>query len=771
MELAELFNHPVVRDDTKFEFLSNEIIGRILVEYLKYANPVESNLDYFKDLIKLSIRYSHETKLKILRDINVPKNTLDNLQILIDKYEIALRESDEDLSLEWRLGHTSTVSSNAMLAMNMNHKKIIASDIFPSFIDTLITVLKGVIELREQGVNTKKARAYLLDNFNDTSKFPSYINIKTICAPLYALYPEAFPLINDYVLKSIKKITGPLKMTPTGYIQAAEKLEYILKNHNQDIHFGKIDRAIALSKDLLEEDESLENLLEIKEGNIPKAPLNQILYGPPGTGKTRHTIIKSLEILDPELYENTDNTTDEGYQVLKQRFDELRDQYGQIEFVTFHQSFSYEDFVEGIRATENEDGDGIQFNVEPGIFKQIRDKAANQTVQNIGGLNSEGNVWKISIHAAYDNQIKSECFETNTARIGWDCCGDLTNPNELNQAEKTYFSSLGKNDKNSVKYFNEEVVEGDLIVCIGSNTQMKAVGIVTKSAYYDKSRDNYKNTIDVNWLHTDLNVSIKPINGDKQFSLPTFYPLSRTKPLEVLEHVAKHTEDFKLEKTSNKKPYVLIIDEINRGNISRIFGELITLLEPNKRLGDNCTETHTVRLPYSKKIFSIPDNLYIIGTMNTADKSLMALDTALRRRFVFEEMQPDSNVLAGIKVDKINIRTMFEIINKRIQVLLDRDHTIGHSYFLPLKAEPTLVKLEYIFSKQIIPLLQEYFFDDWERIQWVLGENVVKKQFEEDDVINLFDQDIQLSKVNVWEINSEALTQVDTYTAIYSQGK
>ncbi|MED5604521.1 AAA family ATPase [Fusobacterium pseudoperiodonticum] len=178
-------------------------------------------------------------------------------------------------------------------------------------------------------------------------------------------------------------------------------------------------------------------------------------------------------------------------------------------------------------------------------------------------------------------------------------------------------------------------------------------------------------------------------------------------------------------KSKEKEPYVFIIDEINRGNISKIFGELITLIETTKRAGkEECIST---KLPYSKEEFTVPDNVYIIGTMNTADRSIALMDTALRRRFKFEEMLPNYDLLKDIFVEdegvKVNIGAMLKVINERIEYLYDREHTIGHAVFLELKENNNIDKLENIFKKSVIPLLQEYFYEDYEKIRIVLGDN------------------------------------------------
>lgn len=168
--------------------------------------------------------------------------------------------------------------------------------------------------------------------------------------------------------------------------------------------------------------------------------------------------------------------------------------------------------------------------------------------------------------------------------------------------------------------------------------------------------------------------------------------------------------------------YAIFIDEINRGNVSSIFGELITLVENDKRIGEE--NEMTAILPYSKQSFGVPRNIHIIGTMNTADRSVEALDTALRRRFVFEEIMPNPSLLNQIVFDGFNMEEVLRTINERIEVLLDRDHTIGHSYFISLNSGDT-IKLKSIFANNIIPLLQEYFYHDYEKIALILGEGFV----------------------------------------------
>lgn len=246
----------------------------------------------------------------------------------------------------------------------------------------------------------------------------------------------------------------------------------------------------------------------------------------------------------------------------------------------------------------------------------------------------------------------------------------------------------------------------------------------------------------------------------------------------------------------SKKPYVFIIDEINRGNISRIFGELITLIEESKRKGE--ADERSVILPYSGLPFSVPSNVYIIGTMNTADRSIALLDTALRRRFSFVEMMPDTEVLKDIKievpempdtVDKkagkstIDIQKLLEIINQRIEVLYDREHTIGHAYFCGLKKTATLDGLKNVFKKSVLPLLQEYFFDDYEKIAMVLGDNQKRnrnyKFIVEDngkDIHTLFGKELETDMLDMLQrkkymINEKAFNYAESYIQIYEPSR
>lgn len=223
------------------------------------------------------------------------------------------------------------------------------------------------------------------------------------------------------------------------------------------------------------------------------------------------------------------------------------------------------------------------------------------------------------------------------------------------------------------------------------------------------------------------------------------------------------------------KNYVFVIDEINRGNISKIFGELITLIEDTKRAG--MAEARTAVLPYSGDLFSVPSNIYILGTMNTADRSISLMDTALRRRFQFIEMMPDVTILEKIganRVGDLDVALMLKTINERITYLYDREHTIGHAFFTKLAKTPSIDTLRSIFEKSVIPLLQEYFYEDYQKIQFVLGDNDKEDDFkfirdEELNVKNIFKGNVEdaldLPEKN-YTINKEAFGKLQSYKDI-----
>ena len=487
---------------------------------------------------------------------------------------------------------------------------------------------------------------------------------------------------------------------------------------------------------------------------------NTILYGPPGTGKTYNTVMYAVAIIENKKLE----------EIKKENYTEVIDRYnkykedGLIEFTTFHQSYGYEEFIEGIKPvihSDEEDETDIQYEVVPGLFKKFCDIAGKPILRKEKcdiGINESPTIWKISLEGSGENSTRTECMKNEHIRIGYDEYGrEITN---------IFKGAAGRHILN---YFINDMSIGDIVMsCYDCNT-VDAIGVVTGEYEWHDEYAQYKRLRKVNWIVKGIKENIIKINNGSRLSNPTVYKL-RMDLSDVMEIIEKYSKNT-IEVEEKKKNHVFIIDEINRGNISKIFGELITLIEPTKRIGQ--TEGQKVRLPYSQKLFGVPNNVYLIGTMNTADRSIATIDTALRRRFNFKEMLPDEEVLDGIYVEDVSIKDIFIKMNKRITVLFDREHTLGHAYFLPLKGAPTIETLANIFENSIIPLLQEYFYEDYEKIRMVLGDNQKDsedKQFitiEENDYNDLFgDTDYDFDEMSTYKINSFALTNIEAYRSI-----
>lgn len=480
-------------------------------------------------------------------------------------------------------------------------------------------------------------------------------------------------------------------------------------------------------------------LQEMREAN-KEFDKNLILYGPPGTGKTYNSATYAVAICDEK---SVDELTD--YDAVMKRYNELKEA-GRIAFTTFHQSYGYEEFIEGIKPVVDDEATDISYTIESGVFKKFCDIAG--TPENME-IDHNAQVWFVRLNGVGKNDLKEECFKEGTIRFSWE------NEN-VDDSYKKWFNMMSP---------------GDYVVSYnGANVNIDGIGIIEDSEpFYDEQRSSFKWTRKVKWLVTDIVENIRELNGGKY--LPNFEitKLNRVRISELLELVSKHG-GYAGEK--NEKPYVFIIDEINRGNISKIFGELITLIESTKRAG--MEEAASAILPYSGKPFSVPSNVYILGTMNTADRSIALMDTALRRRFQFIEMMPDSDVLRKIHADKVedlDVAAMLDKINERITFLYDREHTIGHAFFTGLKDDASLSKLQSIFEKSVIPLLQEYFYEDYQKIQLVLGDNaksddnlkfildekvVAKNIFKGnvEDVIDLPEKRYSINKVAFGNINS-----------------
>lgn len=456
---------------------------------------------------------------------------------------------------------------------------------------------------------------------------------------------------------------------------------------------------------------------------------NLILYGPPGTGKTYHSVIYAVAICDGK---NIEEVSVKPYRETLGRYKELKEE-GRIAFTTFHQSYGYEEFIEGIKPKLDTESDSIGYTIEDGVFKKFCKRAKAIKVQMTGKelMKTHPRIWGMILGGTGQTELKRECFEKGEIRLGWSEVSD-------EDVEGDFYGDTNASwqAKHMVSDFKNSMEIGDIVVIEKSNSSIDAIGVITGEYSYNQSYGRYPRSRKVEWLVKDIDEDMLPYlpNGRKQLSRFSLFAFDYIGMDVISQILNENTIAPILEIEQETKPYVFIIDEINRGNISKIFGELITLIEDTKRAG--ASEAMEAILPYSGEAFSVPNNVFILGTMNTADRSIALMDTALRRRFEFKEMMPDSKILDSLDVgtiavdgEQLNVARMLDIINKRIEYLFDREHTIGHAFFTKLVDDPSLETLASIFEKNVIPLLQEYFYEDYEKIQLVLGDDSKADEF------------------------------------------
>ena len=435
---------------------------------------------------------------------------------------------------------------------------------------------------------------------------------------------------------------------------------------------------------------------------------NIILQGAPGTGKTYRIPELVVRLCEPEFDAN--NATRKELMSVYNRLKEEK----RVMFTTFHQSMDYEDWLEGLRPVlEN---DQVTYKIEPGIFKRLCTEAERPfSAKKDVNISDDAIVWKVSLSGTGDNPVRRDCMKNGYIRIGWDGYGE-------NITEETDWSIHNGEGKTILNAFINTMKVGDIVMSCYSSRTIDAVGIVTGEYEWHDNFEHYKRVRRVKWLVKDINEDIVKLNDDKTMTLGTVYRLNAI----TLDKVKSLLDKYEASKTliDNNKPYVIVIDEFNRGNVSKIFGELITLLEPDKRKGMRNAES--VLLPYSKKEFYIPSNVFLVATMNTADRSLDTIDYAIRRRFAFITVKPqeidDDNFNSELfrEVSSLFISNYDEYaesgFDDTIKLLpaetlseeyRPEDVWIGHSYFI-MDGEYALQD-RLLF--EIIPLLEEYIRD------------------------------------------------------------
>lgn len=561
---------------------------------------------------------------------------------------------------------------------------------------------------------------------------------RTASALLTCVYPETYTFYKDEIYKNIcdyfgytsrkagKKYEHFMELV-NGFVKSyGEEIQQIMLNEIKGFKNKPLNLAVQTlfwcMKDYMKEE--LKNKMTTETNNSSKGTWyddvvriwerrkNIVLYGAPGTGKTYDVPELAIRLCDPSFM-----AAEPSREEIVSRYNQLKTEK-RIAFTTFHQSLDYEDWIEGLRPVVNENNQ-VTYEIESGIFKKLCEEAERPVVKDKQvGISDNAVVWKVSLAGTGDNDVRRECMENNHIRIGWDGYGPVI-------SDETDWSVYNGEGKQILDAYINKMKIGDIVMSCYSSQTIDAIGVVVGDYEFDDSLPNYKRVRRVNWLVKNINENIVEMNDGKTMTLGTVYRLNSITLDNVKSILEKYDTSPKMEE--NDKAYVMVIDELNRGNVSKVFGELITLLEADKRKGRINAES--VVLPYSKKGFHIPNNVYLIATMNTADRSLGSLDYAIRRRFAFIAEKP-----FGLEVEGFN-EELFELVSSLFVKNFDEykesgwdqtmklesadtlseeykpeDVWIGHSYFLMQDEEGednTSNRLLY----EIIPLLEEYVRD------------------------------------------------------------
>lgn len=561
---------------------------------------------------------------------------------------------------------------------------------------------------------------------------------RTASALLTCVYPETYTFYKDEIYKNIcdyfgytsrkagKKYEHFMELV-NGFVKSyGEEIQQIMLNEIKGFKNKPLNLAVQTlfwcMKDYMKE--KLDKKMTTETNNSSKGTWyddvvriwerrkNIVLYGAPGTGKTYDVPELAVRLCDPSFM-----VAEPSREEIVSRYNQLKTEK-RIAFTTFHQSLDYEDWIEGLRPVVNENNQ-VTYEIESGIFKKLCEEAERPVVKDKQvGISDNAVVWKVSLAGTGDNNVRRECMENNHIRIGWDGYGPVI-------SDETDWSVYNGEGKQILDAYINKMKIGDIVMSCYSSQTIDAIGVVVSDYEFEDKFPNYKRVRRVNWLVKNINENIVEMNDGKTMTLGTVYRLNSITLDNVKSILEKYDTSSKMEE--NDKAYVMVIDELNRGNVSKVFGELITLLEADKRKGRINAES--VVLPYSKKAFHIPNNVYLIATMNTADRSLGSLDYAIRRRFAFIAEKPFGLEVEGFdedlfeKVSRLFVknfddykesgwdqRMKLEPADTLSDEYKPEDVWIGHSYFLMQDEEGednTSNRLLY----EIIPLLEEYVRD------------------------------------------------------------
>ena len=561
---------------------------------------------------------------------------------------------------------------------------------------------------------------------------------RTASALLTCVYPATYTFYKDEIYKNIcdyfgytsrkagKKYEHFMELV-NGFVKSyGEEIQQIMLNEIKGFKNKPLNLAVQTlfwcMKDYMKEE--LDKKMTTDTNNSSKGTWyddvvriwerrkNIVLYGAPGTGKTYDVPELAVRLCDPSFM-----VAEPSREEIVSRYNQLKTEK-RIAFTTFHQSLDYEDWIEGLRPVVNENSQ-VTYEIESGLFKKLCEEAERPVVKDKQvGISDNAVIWKVSLQGTGDNNVRRECMENNHIRIGWDGYGPVI-------SDETDWSVYNGEGKQILDAYINKMKIGDIVMSCYSSQTIDAIGVVAGDYEFDDKFPNYKRVRRVNWLVKNINENIVEMNDGKTMTLGTVYRLNSITLDNVKSILEKYDTSSKMEE--NDKAYVMVIDELNRGNVSKVFGELITLLEADKRKGRINAES--VVLPYSKKGFHIPNNVYLIATMNTADRSLGSLDYAIRRRFAFIAEKPFGLDVEGFdedlfeKVSSLFVKNFDEYKEsgwdqtmklEPADTLSDEykpeDVWIGHSYFLMQDEEGednTSNRLLY----EIIPLLEEYVRD------------------------------------------------------------